>query len=155
MKQSKKSFKKVQTAKELEVRDTFQYKLGIKDDLQPISKNSDIFADMTNRAVDLGLDRVLKRLDGRPLKVATMCSGTESPLLALGLVSEGMMISLTPKLRSNTFPALKEQSKFLNLHHLFSAEIVPFKQAYIERNFKPPIIYRDIRELSIPGAVEA
>jgi hypothetical protein len=41
------------------------------------------------------------------------------------------------------------------INHLFSAEIVPFKQAYIERNFQPPIIFRDIRELSIGGAVEA
>jgi hypothetical protein len=39
--------------------------------------------------------------------------------------------------------------------HLFSAEIVPFKQAYIERNFAPPIIFRDIKELSIPGATTA
>lgn len=30
---------------------------------------------------------------------------------------------------------------------MFSAEIVPFKQAYIERNFHPSIIFRDIREL--------
>ncbi len=29
---------------------------------------------------------------------------------------------------------------------MFSAEIVPFKQAYIERNFSPPVIFRDIRE---------
>lgn len=33
------------------------------------------------------------------------------------------------------------------IDHLFSAEIVPFKQAYIERNFSPPIIFRDIKEL--------
>lgn len=36
----------------------------------------------------------------------------------------------------------------LRFKHLFSAEIVPFKQAYIERNFCPPIIFRDIRELA-------
>lgn len=31
--------------------------------------------------------------------------------------------------------------------HLFSAEIVPFKQAYIERNFHPRVIFRDVTEL--------
>lgn len=35
----------------------------------------------------------------------------------------------------------------LAFEHVFSAEIVPFKQAYIERNFDVPIIFRDIREL--------
>lgn len=30
---------------------------------------------------------------------------------------------------------------------MFSAEIVPFKQAYIERNFHPPFIFRDLAEL--------
>lgn len=36
----------------------------------------------------------------------------------------------------------------LKVEHLFSAEIVPIKQAYIERNFHPPIIFRDITELT-------
>jgi site-specific DNA-cytosine methylase len=35
----------------------------------------------------------------------------------------------------------------LNFKHLFSAEIVPFKQAYIERNFHPPLLFRDVAEL--------
>jgi hypothetical protein len=34
-----------------------------------------------------------------------------------------------------------------DIEHLFSAEIVPLKQAYIERNFHPPAIFRDVREL--------
>ena len=36
----------------------------------------------------------------------------------------------------------------LSYEHLFSVEIAPFKQAYIERNFHPPCIFRDIRELA-------
>ena len=35
----------------------------------------------------------------------------------------------------------------LEVDHKFSAEIVPFKQAFIERNFAPKIIYRDVTEL--------
>lgn len=31
--------------------------------------------------------------------------------------------------------------------HVFSCEIEPFKQAYIERNFAPPILFRDVTEL--------
>jgi hypothetical protein len=38
------------------------------------------------------------------------------------------------------------------LDHLFSGEIVPYKQAFIERNFQPPIIFCDITELSEPYA---
>jgi len=35
----------------------------------------------------------------------------------------------------------------LELDHVFSCEIEPFKQAYIERNFSPPILFRDVTEL--------
>jgi hypothetical protein len=51
--------------------------------------------------------------------------------------------------------ALKARGHKFEFDHQFSAEIVPFKQSYIERNFRPPIIFRDIKELSIPGAVDA
>lgn len=52
------------------------------------------------------------------------------------------------------FTALQENHGMsLNIDHIFSAEIVPYKQAYIERNFHPKIIFRDVRELL--GASEA
>lgn len=35
----------------------------------------------------------------------------------------------------------------LAFDHVFSCEIEPFKQAYIERNFAPPILFRDVTEL--------
>lgn len=31
--------------------------------------------------------------------------------------------------------------------HLFSAEIVPYKQMYIERNFLPERLFRDVSQL--------
>lgn len=37
--------------------------------------------------------------------------------------------------------------KELKVDHLFSAEIEPFKQAYIERNFSPPRLFRDVTTL--------
>ncbi|EJD41795.1 hypothetical protein AURDEDRAFT_105919 [Auricularia subglabra TFB-10046 SS5] len=74
----------------------------------------------------------VKKLQARKLRVATMCSGTESPLLALDLICG----------------ALKDKhGATLDIDHVFSCEIEPFKQAYIERNFHPPIIFRDVCEL--------
>ena len=59
-------------------------------------------------------------------------SGTESPLLALNLIAK----------------AIKSQhGATLAFDHVFSCEIEPFKQAYIERNFTPPILFRDVTEL--------
>ena len=58
---------------------------------------------------------------GRPLRVATMCSGTESPVLALAMMCK----------------AVRHQTGVnLEMDHVFSCEIEPFKQAYIERNFQ-------------------
>ena len=54
--------------------------------LPPMSKLGDIYKDMTERAMDLGLDGFLAHLGERPLRVVTVCSGTESPLLALEMV---------------------------------------------------------------------
>jgi hypothetical protein len=105
--------------------------------LPPITQISDIFTDIVDRCCDLkngNLVDVVDRLNGRKLRVATMCSGTESPLLALDMISQ----------------ALKEKlgdGRTLDVEHVFSCEIEPFKQAYIERNFTPPILFRDVCEL--------
>lgn len=68
--------------------DNYTYRVGIDKSLPPISKNADIFADMTSRALGLGFDKVVKMLGTYKLNIATMCSGTESPVLALKLVSD-------------------------------------------------------------------
>jgi hypothetical protein len=97
-----------------------------------------------------GVVKLVEKLNGRKLRVATMCSyvqpvlhsspilikfpcsGTESPLLALNMIAK----------------AIKEQHDLtLSFDHVFSCEIEPFKQAYIERNFSPPILFRDVTEL--------
>jgi site-specific DNA-cytosine methylase len=77
---------------------------------------------------------VCKHVGSRPLRVATMCSGTESPLLAWDMISDCIKS--------------KESDLELKFEHVFSAEIVAYKQAYIERNFRPPIIFRDITEIT-------
>ncbi|KAL3447380.1 hypothetical protein BJX65DRAFT_318225 [Aspergillus insuetus] len=98
----------------------------------PLYKLSDIYKSLADKAIDLGLDQVLEHLGERPLRIVTVCSGTEAPLLALEMVKDNLR---------------RHFSKNLNFRHLFSAEIVPFKQAYIERNFHPPLLFRDVAEL--------
>ena len=83
---------------------------------------------------------VADHLGRRKLRVATMCSGTESPLLALGLVSRAIK---------------RIYGKSFEVDHVFSCEIEPFKQAYIERNFQPPILFRDVCELGDGEATTA
>ncbi|KAJ3177421.1 hypothetical protein HDU87_004440 [Geranomyces variabilis] len=75
---------------------------------------------------------LVKRLNGRKLRLATMCSGTESPVLAL---------------REITRAIARSQGVTFEVEHVFSCEIDAFKQAYIERNFAPPLLFRDICDL--------
>lgn len=57
--------------------------------LPPLYKLEDIYEHMTKRALELNFDDVLAHLGSKPLRVVTMCSGTESPLLALEMVQNG------------------------------------------------------------------
>lgn len=98
--------------------------------LPPISNIHDIFDDVVKRNAD-ALAALFTALD-RPLRVATMCSGTESPILALKMMLRSLEAQKGIK---------------ASVEHVFSAEIEPFKQAYIERNFHPPLLFRDVQEL--------
>ena len=98
--------------------------------LAPLSTMPEIFRDIVRRNPEL--KNVAEAFKGRKFRVATMCSGTESPLLALQLICEAMKDILGAD---------------LEVEHVFSCEIEPFKQAYIERNFHPPILFRDVTEL--------
>ncbi|KAF2640429.1 hypothetical protein P280DRAFT_550182 [Massarina eburnea CBS 473.64] len=99
--------------------------------LPPMDNIRDIFKDMATKALGLGLETVVQHLHGRTLNVATMCSGTESPLIALDELSKGL-----EQLGKST----------IRVNHLFSAEIDVLKQGFIERNFQPPKLFRDVRE---------
>lgn len=58
--------------------------------LPPLDSLPEIFADLTLKAVHKGLRNVLENdLKGQSIKIATMCSGTESPIFALGLIKDG------------------------------------------------------------------
>lgn len=99
-------------------------------DLPPINEIPAIFDDLVGRIP--GIKEVAEHVAGRKLRVATMCSGTESPLLALELIQKSIF---------------EQHEVRLDIEHVFSCEIEPFKQAYIERNFHPPLLFRDVCEL--------
>jgi hypothetical protein len=96
----------------------------------PIHNISEIFSDIVKR--EPRFKDVAERVRGRKLRVATMCSGTESPLLALDMMCHFVEM---------------QHGVPLEIEHVFSCEIEPFKQAYIERNFRPPLLFRDVCEL--------
>lgn len=73
---------------QVKTKDAWNFKSGVNEKLPPISNIVEIFDDLTGKAMDLGLGKAIQHLGSRKLKLATMCSGTESPLLALKLVSE-------------------------------------------------------------------
>nr|XP_018266781.1 DNA repair protein Rad8 [Kwoniella dejecticola CBS 10117]OBR88939.1 DNA repair protein Rad8 [Kwoniella dejecticola CBS 10117] len=103
---------------------------AMSEDLPPMNDIEIMFDHLVSRMPDIV--QLVKRLNGRKLRVATMCSGTESPLLALNMIAK----------------AIKAQHDLtLSFDHVFSCEIEPFKQAYIERNFSPPVLFRDVTEL--------
>ncbi|PWN24623.1 hypothetical protein BDZ90DRAFT_276289 [Jaminaea rosea] len=105
----------------------------------PMSDLSEIYADIVDRMPEALLKPLAQTLagKGRALRVATMCSGTESPLLALNLISRAVEAKWGIKMA---------------IEHVFSCELEPFKQAYIERNFSPPLLFRDVTELGKPRA---
>lgn len=98
--------------------------------LPPIQDIPAMFADLVGKIPQI--KDVAEHIKGRKLRVATMCSGTESPLLALDLICRAIS---------------EEYGVPLDVEHVFSCEIEPFKQAYIERNFHPPLLFRDVCEL--------
>lgn len=81
-------------------------------DLPPISDLQLIFDDIVSRVP--AVTGLFGSRGGRKLRVATMCSGTESPLLALGLFGRSFQKMGLGK---------------LEIQHVFSCEIEPYKQA--------------------------
>lgn len=59
----------------------------------PIVRIDEIFDDIAVKAQANGIEKFLDHIGSRPLKVATLCSGTESPLLALELLTDSKCFS--------------------------------------------------------------
>ena len=72
------------------VRQTGTYKSFIDESLAPLSDTNAIFHDLVSRAWNkIPMGPVMEDLSKRRIHVATMCSGTESPLLALDKIQDG------------------------------------------------------------------
>ena len=123
------------------------------DDLPVITQPSKMFDDMISvQLTDNGrnpnvLLPMLQKLHARPLRVATMCSGTESPILALDMLTKSIEDFYHSHKDKFSDIDVNDDVPLLQIEHVFSCEIEPFKQSYIERNFHPPLLFRDIREL--------
>ncbi|OAP58235.1 hypothetical protein AYL99_07325 [Fonsecaea erecta] len=98
----------------------------------PLSDIYRIFDLITQHAVGEGLLDACAPFGDGGIRVLTMCSGTESPFVAMDLVRK----CLSSQGNGGRF----------KYQQLGSAEIEPFKQAFIERNFSPPVIFRDVTE---------
>ena len=98
----------------------------------PISTINDIFETISEKAEKESFLDACNSLAPPEINIVTMCSGTESPILAMRLLQEAYY--------------RRRGQVGLKFKHMASAEIEPKKQAYIQRNFKPPIMFRDVTE---------
>jgi hypothetical protein len=129
---------------------------GLDLTLPPIHNLQEIFEDMVLNGLHDSkshqLPAFLEHIQGRQLRVGTMCSGTECPVLALELINDGQssLRAAAPDIDSLTSAALTRIGRRnISFVHVLSCEIVPYKQAYIQRNFNPGYLFRDVTEL--PG----
>lgn len=101
----------------------------------------DSFSILLRRSLDLGLQKVLEN-GGAKFTIGTMCSGSDGPIMALRQFQEALPnFGLT---------------NALQFEHVFSVEIEPFKQAFIDRNCRPTgEIFRNVVDLGQPGATIA
>lgn len=115
-----------------------EHRAGIDESRAPMSKMEDIFIDLTERAVNhCGLETALEALRGRTLQVATMCSGTDAPIIGLRGVQASLATLRKPGLR---------------MRHCYSAEINPLKQNLIAVNTDAEHIFRDVTEMAVRDA---
>ena len=95
----------------------------------PLASIYDIFDSITGHALKHGFLEACKPFKDSGLRVMTMCSGTESPFVSMDLVRKSL--------------SRQGQQDNFKYTHVGSVEIEPWKQAFIERNFQPPVIFRD------------
>ena len=69
--------------------ETWKYRSGLEGNLPPLSNIHDIVDDMVDKFL-APLQGLLQHLNGHTLQVATLCSGTESPILFLTELAAGM-----------------------------------------------------------------
>ncbi|KEF59657.1 uncharacterized protein A1O9_04503 [Exophiala aquamarina CBS 119918] len=101
----------------------------------PISDIQEIFLSITQKAMALGLKEAMEEFveDGAGIRIVTMCSGTESPIIGMNMIQQSIQC---------------QGEEHFKIRHLGSCEIEPYKQAFIERNFGPPVLLRDVTEFT-------
>ncbi|KAI2625705.1 hypothetical protein GGR54DRAFT_637484 [Hypoxylon sp. NC1633] len=96
--------------------------------LPPISNPDAAFLSMASMSTDVVHHEKVH------FRIATMCSGTEAPIFAVKMLFE-------------FWSRLLPGEVSVDFSHVFSAEIVPFKQAYIARNTsKDTILFNDVQD---------
>ena len=109
-------------------------KAGIDSSLPPISDIEHAFQDLISGKAKESVESLAKAR-GFQLRVATMCSGTDSPIFALDLINRAF-VSRDPSHRS-----------LLEIVHTFSVEISGWKAAFIRRNMNTTV-FSDVRDLA-------
>lgn len=122
---------------------------GLQRWLTPIDNVEDAFRHMVENAnKEIGFDDVITRAGGGAggggggvkVRVGTMCSGTEAPVFAMQMIVDAM----------NSLRPGEEGGRLLEFEHVFSAEIVPWKQAWCLRNVDATV-FRDVQDMGHPG----
>ncbi|KAJ0286656.1 hypothetical protein CBS470a_005767 [Colletotrichum nupharicola] len=114
-----------------------QHPEEVKDE-RSVERPRDAFPLILDKSLKLGLSEVLEKC-GVAFTIGTMCSGTDAPIMAL----QEFMDGLTALGLGGT----------LRYEHVFSVEIEPFKQAFIDRNARPTgHIYRNVLDVGHPDA---
>lgn len=140
----------------------FSYENPLDFNSKPLFTIAQFFEDLSDKLkMKYGTDLIkfCKLFREKPLNVVTFCSGTESPILAIGLVQKCKFTS-TFFLDESTNSHVAIETKFGSdykfvTRHQASAEIHPAKAAYIETNFTCDIIFRDIVEIQLLWKNEA
>lgn len=102
---------------------------------EKVERPRDAYLLLLKKALENGLAAATAN-DGVSFTIGTMCSGTDSPILALREFQEAAL-------------ALGHSNLF-EFDHTFSVEIEAFKQAFIERNAKPSgEVFRDVVDVSM------
>lgn len=103
--------------------------------LNKYETTEDVFEALAARAIDNGFIKGMHGQEGYHFKIATMCSGTDAPVIACREIRDA-------------FASLGYMSAF-SYTHVFSVEIEAYKQAFIRRNSPPEgHIFRDVEEIA-------
>ncbi|KAK5205647.1 hypothetical protein LTR41_008715 [Exophiala xenobiotica] len=107
--------------------------VGLDSTEPPLHDIHEIFDHIAQKAKKKGIADACHPFKDVDLRLFTLCSGTDAPVVAMTLIKQALKLL---------------DVKGFNFQHVGSCEIEPQKQAFIERNFKPPVLFRDVTEFT-------